>query len=141
MWHTRSVAKRIHLLRRAKSSWDDPDLADHERPLAPRGRKAAKRMARHLEEAGVRPDLVLCSSSTRTRQTLERVAPALPDGVPVELEDGLYAASASTTDCDEPRYSMASYIRPSTRAVSLMLSLWPIWEDCGSGKVTWAPWS
>jgi phosphohistidine phosphatase len=89
------VAKRLHLLRHAKSSWDEPGLADRERPLAPRGRKAAKRMARYLEDAGVRPDLVLCSSSVRTRQTLERVVQGLPDGTPVELEDGLYAASAS----------------------------------------------
>jgi len=88
------VAKRLHLLRHAKSSWDDPALADRDRPLAPRGRKAAKRMARHLEEAGVRPDLVLCSPSVRTRQTLERIARCLPDGTPVEVEDGLYAASA-----------------------------------------------
>jgi len=90
------VAKRLHLLRHAKSSWDDPALADRDRPLAPRGRKAAKRLARHLDEAGVRPDLVLCSPSVRTRQTLERVARGLPDGVQVELEDGLYAASAQT---------------------------------------------
>lgn len=53
-------------------------------------------MARHLEEAGVRPDLVLCSPSVRTRQTLERIARGLPDGTPVELEDELYAASAQT---------------------------------------------
>lgn len=51
-------------------------------------------MARHLEEAGVRPDLVLCSPSVRTRQTLERIARSLPAGTPVEVEDGLYAASA-----------------------------------------------
>lgn len=95
MWHTRAVAKRIHLLRHAKSSWDDPDLADHDRPLAPRGRKAATRIAHHLEEAGVRPDLVLCSSSVRTRQTLERISGSLPEGTPVEIENGLYASSAS----------------------------------------------
>ncbi len=51
-------------------------------------------MARHLEEAGVRPGLVLCSSSVRTRQTLERIARGLPDCPRVEIEDGLYAASA-----------------------------------------------
>ena len=39
--------KRLHILRHAKSSWDEPDLADHERPLAPRGEKAALRIAEH----------------------------------------------------------------------------------------------
>ena len=95
MWHTRPVGKHIHLLRHAKSSWDNPGLDDHDRPLAPRGRKAAKRMARHLADGGVAPGLVLCSSAVRTRQTLERIAAGLPEGTPTEIEDGLYAANAS----------------------------------------------
>lgn len=51
-------------------------------------------MARYLEDAGVRPDLVLCSPSARTRQTLERIARGLPEATPVLVEDELYAASA-----------------------------------------------
>lgn len=81
----------VYLLRHAKSSWDDPGLADHERPLSPRGRRAAARIAEHLDREGIRPALVLCSSSLRTRQTLELVAAALPD-VPVTVEDDLYGA-------------------------------------------------
>jgi phosphohistidine phosphatase len=50
-------------------------------------------MAGHLEQAGVRPGLVLCSSALRTRQTLELVRPALADPGTL-IEDGLYAASA-----------------------------------------------
>jgi phosphohistidine phosphatase len=92
VWHTRGVEKRLHLLRHAKSSWDDPSLADRDRPLAPRGRKAAKRIGRHLRESGVRPELVLCSPSARTRQTLDRLG--LPSDTPVELDASLYAASA-----------------------------------------------
>ena len=69
--------KRLYLLRHAKSSWDDPTLADHDRPLAPRGRRAAKVMAKHLGREGISPELVLCSPSRRTRQTLKRLAPAL----------------------------------------------------------------
>ena len=81
------------LLRHAKSSWDDPGLSDAERPLAPRGRKAAKRLARYLEREGLRPELVLCSPARRTRETLEAILPAL--GSPeVGLEDGLYGADA-----------------------------------------------
>jgi phosphohistidine phosphatase len=81
----------VHLLRHAKSSWDDPLLADHERPLSPRGRRAAARIAAHLTREGIRPALVLCSSSRRTRQTLEPVAAALPD-VPTHVEADLYGA-------------------------------------------------
>ena len=45
--------KRLYVLRHAKSSWDDPARSDHDRPLAPRGRKAAKSMARHMREQRV----------------------------------------------------------------------------------------
>jgi phosphohistidine phosphatase len=67
-------SKRLFILRHAKSSWDDPGLADHERPLAPRGRRAVEAIAAHLNAEGITPDLVLCSSSRRTRETLEGVA-------------------------------------------------------------------
>jgi phosphohistidine phosphatase len=83
--------KRLFLLRHAKSSWEDEDLPDHDRPLAPRGRKAAKRMAKHLRQEGISPSLVLCSSARRTRETLERVG---PDGE-ARIERELYGASAS----------------------------------------------
>jgi phosphohistidine phosphatase len=85
--------RRLHLLRHAKSSWDDPTLEDHDRPLAPRGRRAATRIANWAEEHDVRPELVLTSSAVRARATLDRVLPGLgePD---VRVEDELYAASA-----------------------------------------------
>ena len=85
--------RQLFLLRHAKSSWDDPGLADHDRPLAPRGRRAAKLIARHLADEGIEPALVLCSSSVRTRETLDRLG--LADHVAVEVEPRLYAASES----------------------------------------------
>jgi phosphohistidine phosphatase len=87
--------KRLYLLRHAKSSWDDPTLADHDRPLAPRGRRAARVLAGHLQREGVAPELVLCSSSRRTRQTLKRIKAALRDKADVQIESELYAASAA----------------------------------------------
>jgi phosphohistidine phosphatase len=87
------AAKRLFLLRHAKSSHDDPSLADRERPLAPRGRRAAKAMSAHLRERGIRPALVLCSPATRARQTLTGIAPAL-DGSDVRIEPEMYEASA-----------------------------------------------
>jgi phosphohistidine phosphatase len=88
--------KRLYLLRHAKSSWDDPTLVDSDRPLAPRGRRAAKLMAGHLRRKGISPELVLCSPSRRTRQTLKRIAPGLGKSAEVQIEDALYAASAAT---------------------------------------------
>jgi phosphohistidine phosphatase len=85
--------RTLLLLRHAKSSWDDPGLADVDRPLAPRGEKAARSIARYLLEKRVRPDLVLCSPSRRTRQTFEAIEPSLGRDVPVDYEPDLYGAS------------------------------------------------
>jgi phosphohistidine phosphatase len=52
-------------------------------------------MAEHLRREGIAPELVLCSPSRRTRQTLTRIAAALGDNVEVQIESGLYAASAA----------------------------------------------
>ena len=83
----------LYLLRHAKSSWDDPSLTDRERPLAQRGRRDAKRMREHLRSVRCEPELVLCSSAVRTRETLELLRPAI-DTSSVEIEDELYAASS-----------------------------------------------
>ncbi|MEQ9570095.1 MAG: histidine phosphatase family protein [Longimicrobiales bacterium] len=89
--------KRLILFRHAKSSWDDPDLDDHARPLAPRGNRAAPAMAHWFAETKQLPARVLCSDAVRTRQTWDRVAEVwdslagpLPD---VGFHPGLYLAS------------------------------------------------
>ena len=86
---SRAERRLLHIVRHAKSSWEDEPLADHDRPLAPRGRKAAKRLARHLRSEGILPSLVLCSSARRARETLERIG---PDGR-LQIERELYGAS------------------------------------------------
>lgn len=84
----------LHVLRHAKSSWDDGEVADHDRPLAPRGRRACALLAEHVSAAGIAPDLALCSTALRARQTLELLTPAL--GEPeTAFETGLYHASAA----------------------------------------------
>jgi phosphohistidine phosphatase len=80
--------------RHAKSSWDDPTVADDDRTLAPRGRKAVHRLRHHVAGLAPRPDLVLCSSSRRTRDTLEGIRPALRRETQVEIDRQLYGASA-----------------------------------------------
>lgn len=83
--------RRLYLLRHAKSSWKDEGLADHDRPLARRGRRAAKAIGRHLREQGVEPELVLCSTARRVRETLEGIEPALGRGA-IRVEPALYKA-------------------------------------------------
>lgn len=90
-------ARTILLLRHAKSAWGNIGQDDHERPLNRRGERAARRMADHLVASGPRPDLVLCSTAARTRQTLAPLLQALgPSAPPVSLEKDLYLASEDT---------------------------------------------
>jgi phosphohistidine phosphatase len=84
--------RQLLLLRHAKSSWDDPRLSDHARPLNARGRRSASAMADAMRELGLAPDVVLVSSARRTLQTLEALAPI--EGSPlVEPMDALYLAA------------------------------------------------
>ena len=86
--------RQLLLLRHAKSSWDDPGLSDHSRPLNTRGRLAAAAMRQTLLGLALLPDVVLVSSARRTLQTLEALEPW--DETPiVEPMDALYLANAA----------------------------------------------
>jgi phosphohistidine phosphatase len=82
---------RLFVLRHAKSSWDNPGLDDHERPLAPRGARAVVALASYLSDRNIQPQLVLCSSSRRTRETMDGI------GVGGEhlIENALYGADTA----------------------------------------------
>jgi phosphohistidine phosphatase len=90
--HPSRPPRLIYLFRHAKSSWEDPELEDFDRPLALRGERACESMARYIALADIRPDLVLCSAALRTDQTVEGVRPALGDQAVVKLYRGLYLA-------------------------------------------------
>ena len=86
--------KTILLLRHAKSAWNTPHQNDHDRPLNDRGERAARTMAEHLAARAPRPSLILCSTATRTRQTLAPLVKVLADPTPpISLEKRLYLAS------------------------------------------------
>jgi len=85
------------LLRHAKSSWDNWGSSDFDRPLAKRGIKAAPRMGAEIATLGLRPDLILCSSAARTRQTLSLVLPELGEPAPdVVYDEAIYMAEPET---------------------------------------------
>ncbi|MEV5430788.1 histidine phosphatase family protein [Streptomyces sp. NPDC052701] len=85
--------RRLVLLRHAKSAWPE-GVADHERPLAPRGLRDAPAAGRALAAADCLPDLALCSTAVRARRTWELVAAQWGTPPPVRLEPRLYAAGA-----------------------------------------------
>ena len=78
------------LFRHAKSTWDDPRLADRDRPLAPRGERAALVMGEFLRQQGLAPDLALCSNARRARDTLTLAVSRLPRPPEAAIEAGLY---------------------------------------------------
>ena len=65
------MSKRLILLRHAKSAWDNQEVADFERPLSSRGRKAAPVVGAYLARKKYVPELVLCSSAKRASETLD----------------------------------------------------------------------
>lgn len=85
--------KTLTLVRHAKSSWDDPDLRDHDRPLGERGLRDAPAMGKRLHDEGLAPDVILTSSAVRARATAEAIAIELGyDPAAIVVEETLYAA-------------------------------------------------
>jgi phosphohistidine phosphatase len=88
--------KRLIVLRHAKSSWDEPNLDDFDRPLNARGWKAARRMGTELKRRDMQFDLALASPALRVRETLNGLADGY--GVfdfPIQFESGIYGAGAA----------------------------------------------
>ncbi|MET8245571.1 histidine phosphatase family protein [Streptomyces sp. NPDC005202] len=83
--------RRIVLFRHAKADW--PQVTDHERPLAERGRKDAAVAGRKLADSGISFDLALCSTATRTRETWKLAVHELPQRPKTVYEERIYDAS------------------------------------------------
>ncbi|MEW2530603.1 histidine phosphatase family protein [Streptomyces sp. NPDC047071] len=83
--------RRIVLFRHAKADW--PQVSDHERPLAERGRKDAPVAGRKLADTGIVFDLALCSTAARTRETWKLAVQELPQRPRTVYEDRVYEAS------------------------------------------------
>lgn len=83
--------KTLLIVRHGKSSWDEPDLSDRDRPLKERGIADARKMSALLLEQKIVPELVISSPAKRARQTAELFCETL--GIPagdIDLEEKLY---------------------------------------------------
>jgi phosphohistidine phosphatase len=123
-----ATRRELFILRHAKSSWDDAGLEDHERPLSARGQRAARALSDHIRDTDIRPDLVLCSASRRTRETVDLVD---PPGRRI-MESGLYGASAQDVLErlrrleDEVRAAMVVGHNPAMQTLVLRLAAVPV---------------
>lgn len=105
--------RRLILTRHAKSSWDDPLLDDHQRPLNARGRRAARELGDVLASRGHDPEEVLCSTATRTQETWELISDAVFETRPrVCFLQSLYCATPEV---------MLDELRTAQRQVVLMI--------------------
>ena len=84
--------KTLLIMRHAKSSWDESEMHDHDRPLNKRGKLNAPRMGRLLREQDLVPDLIITSSARRARDTAGAVADQSGYEGEVKVEESLYAA-------------------------------------------------
>ncbi|MBA2127687.1 histidine phosphatase family protein [Hyphomicrobium methylovorum] len=85
----------LALLRHAKSTWDNADLDDFDRPLNDRGRSAAPLMGEVLKSREFTPEVILCSSAKRTRETLD-LSNLGKSAANVVYDDQLYLTDTAT---------------------------------------------
>lgn len=85
--------KTLLLMRHAKSSWDNEDLPDHDRPLNDRGKRDAPRMGKHLLDLNLVPDAIVSSTAKRARRTAKKAAEACGFSKEIVEESELYEAS------------------------------------------------
>lgn len=105
------MPRQLYVFRHAKSSWADTALRDFERPLANRGLKAAPRMGQLMADYKIAPDLILCSTSRRTRETLGLVLPFLEGECRILMENGIYEVGSEATLIERLRQLPGSIAR------------------------------
>jgi phosphohistidine phosphatase len=153
------MLRHLLLLRHGKSDWSADFRADRERPLAPRGVKAAKRMGRFLTAIERMPDVVVSSPATRARTTAELAAEAGDWECGIEIQEDLYGAGSRAVvevvrqlgtrgetvliAGHEPvwsdlvgRLSGGSHVRFPTAALACLSLQAPSWMDLDWGRAT-----
>lgn len=85
--------KTIYLLRHAKSSWDEPEISDFDRPLNDRGRKAAPFVGGLMRDRGLLPEVIFSSPALRAKATAELFVAAAGLETPIIFDDRIYEAS------------------------------------------------
>jgi phosphohistidine phosphatase len=86
--------KTLYIVRHAKSSWDEINISDFDRPLNERGKRDAPRMGRRLKEKNILPNLMLSSPAKRALSTCRRIAEVLGyDTEKIKTDRSLYHAS------------------------------------------------
>lgn len=86
--------KTLLIFRHAKSSWDDPTLTDHDRPLNPRGLKTVPLMGQWIKEKDLAPDMILSSTALRAVETAQLIARACEYTGNIQMIEHFYPGSS-----------------------------------------------
>ena len=85
--------KILYLVRHAKSSWDNANQSDHDRPLNHRGERDAPRMGQRLRQRGDQPEVIISSSAVRAQTTANILATAIDYPTSdISIDERLYGA-------------------------------------------------
>jgi len=116
------MAKRLIIMRHAKSSWTSGAPSDHQRPLNKRGQRAAPLVGARLRDLGWIPDLVIASDSQRTRETWQRMQEAFPHSIEARYSNTFYhgGLAAIVNACSQLNAGVSTL---------LVLGHNPGWED------------
>lgn len=120
------MLRRLLLFRHAKSDWGTETGGDRERPLAPRGVEAARRVGRFLRALDLAPDIVLASPAVRARRTAEIALEAAGWALAVRIESGFYEGRGD---------SVLAVLRETASEVRTVLAVGhePVWSELVSG--------
>lgn len=88
--------KTLYVLRHAKSSWEDSNLADFERPLNDRGKSSAPFMGEVMRQNGFAPEVILSSPAVRARETARLVKESAGLSAEIKYKERIYEASPQT---------------------------------------------
>ena len=93
---SRRPVKKVTLLRHAKSGWDDPVARDFDRPLNPKGKRAAQRIGQYLREQRIDFDHVIASPAVRVVETVEHLGEGATEKLSPSWDKRLYLGSAAS---------------------------------------------
>ena len=117
--------RTLILWRHAKSAWDDANLQDYDRPLAPRGLRAAPLMARWIQKNCPGPDAIICSPARRARQTLQAYLSVTEDAsltvrlLPIIYEATPVAIINEVKECKDAKTVLLVGHNPSLQDLAL----------------------
>jgi phosphohistidine phosphatase len=133
--------KTLLLLRHAKSSWDEPGLSDHDRPLNARGLRDAPRMGKLVKQQGLTPDLIIASTARRAQETARHVAQHCGYPGAIDSTASLYLATpdkyVAYLRCLDDQYSVVMVVGHNPGLEDLLALITGSFQKMPTAALAW----